>query len=167
MLTRLRRAGSVVVSAIAVGLLVLAWPAALGGQMTWVMVSGTSMEPAYSTGDMVLMHRGGSWEVGDVVVYGLDGIDAEGASSAAARIMHRLVSGNESEGWTAQGDNRPYADPWTVPDHAIQGVELMTIPGAGIVVSWMRAPIVLAVSAGLLVFWAVMAGPRRESTPHT
>lgn len=131
-------------------MLVLNWPASLGGRATWVTVSGTSMLPTLETGDLVVAWRSGDWQIGDVVLYSMDG-------SPSALIVHRLVSGNSVDGWYAQGDNKPHIDPWLIPDSHIFGKEIVSIPNAGWVLAWLKGPQVLAVLAGLLVFWAVMA----------
>lgn len=154
---RVRRARTIVASIlttlIVVGIGVLAWPATLGGKATWVTVSGTSMEPNYATGDLVLAWNDGKWELGDVVLYGLQ-------SQTEGLIVHRLVSGSAEAGWYAQGDNKPRIDPWLIPDDAIGGREILHIPNAGTALAWVRTPQVLAILCGLLVFWAVLTGPQ-------
>jgi signal peptidase I len=136
-----------------VAIAAISWPAALGGSTTWVTVSGTSMEPNYATGDLVLARNDGQWQIGDVVVYRVQG-ESQGL------IVHRLVSGNATEGWYAQGDNKPRIDPWLIPDSSVLGREVLHIPYAGGAISWIRSPQVLAVLCGILVFWAVLTGPR-------
>lgn len=146
-------ATSIITACIVIGIGVLAWPAMLGGKATWVAVSGTSMEPNYSTGDLVLAWDDKDWQIGDVVLYGIQGSDS-------GLIVHRLVSGSAQEGWYAQGDNKPRIDPWLIPDDAIGGREILHVPGAGTALTWVRSPQVLAIICGLLVFWAVLTGPR-------
>ncbi len=136
-----------------ISIAVISWPAAIGGSTTWVTVAGTSMEPHYSTGDLVLTRNDGQWQLGDVVVYRL-------AGEAGGLIVHRLVSGNAQEGWYAQGDNKPSIDPWLIPDSSVLGREVLHIPHAGSAISWIRSPQVLAILCGILVFWAVLTGPR-------
>ncbi|MEK9663804.1 MAG: signal peptidase I [Candidatus Nanopelagicales bacterium] len=132
---------------------ILAWPATLGGKATWVSVSGTSMEPNYHTGDLVLAWNDQGWQLGDVILYGIQG-------STDGLIVHRLVSGNAQDGWYAQGDNKPRIDPWRISNDAIGGREILHVPNAGTALTWVRSPQVLAIICGLLVFWAVLTGPR-------
>lgn len=132
---------------------ILAWPATHGGKATWVSVSGTSMEPNYHTGDLVLAWNDEGWELGDVILYGIQG-------STDGLIVHRLVSGNAQDGWYAQGDNKPRIDPWLISNDAIGGREILHVPNAGTALTWVRSPQVLAIICGLLVFWAVLTGPR-------
>jgi len=155
--TRVRRswtiATSIITGLIVIGIGILAWPATLGGKATWVSVSGTSMEPNYSTGDLVLAWDDEGWQIGDVILYGIQGSDS-------GLIVHRLVEGNATDGWYAQGDNKPRIDPWLIPNDSIGGREILHVPGAGTALTWVRSPQVLAIICGLLVFWAVLTGPR-------
>ena len=154
--TPARRAWAIVTSAVTIifviGVGVMAWPAALGGKGTWITVSGTSMEPNYSTGDLVLAWDTGDWQIGDVVLYGVQ--DSNGL------IVHRLVSGSAEEDWYAQGDNKERIDPWAIPDDAIRGEEMVHIPHLGTVLTWARSPQILAILTGILVFWAIFSGPK-------
>ena len=48
---------------------VLLAPVQLGGQATYLTTDGTSMLPAYHTGDLVVLRRAAEYQVGDVVAY--------------------------------------------------------------------------------------------------
>lgn len=156
--TQPSRTRNVIVSLLLLTLIIgvgaVMWPATLGGKMSWVVVSGDSMLPAYETNDLVVAWDDGDWQLGDVVIYRV-------AGATQGLVVHRLVDGDAQEGWIAQGDNRPRVDPWVIPDDAIQGREVLHIPGVGVALSWVRSPQILAVLSGLLVFWAFMVGPRQ------
>lgn len=113
------------------------------------------MLPDYRTGDMVLAWNDGNWQLGDVVLYSVDG-------SSTNLIVHRLVSGSAASGWTAQGDNKPAPDPWAIPNTSIRGRELVHIPYLGVVLTAARTPQVLAIATGALVFGAVLMVPKRK-----
>jgi signal peptidase len=49
-------------------LLFLFAPTTVGGVTSYVIVSGSSMEPTFSEGDLVVV-REGSYEIGDVVAF--------------------------------------------------------------------------------------------------
>lgn len=146
---------SVLSTLLLAGFCLLAWPTSLGGKAAWVTVSGTSMLPNYRTGDMVLAWNDGNWHVGDVVLYSVDG-------TSTNLIVHRLVSGDATSGWIAQGDNKPAPDPWTIPQSSVRGRELVHIPFVGVVLTAARTPQVLAIAAGALVFGAVLMVPKRK-----
>lgn len=145
-------------------LVVLAFGARLTGMTNWVIVSGSSMEPTFYTGDLILIGRTESWDVGDTVMYS---IDIGGASNY--NIIHRLVSGDQVDGWQARGDNKPQDDPWTIPDGNIAGEEILRIPAVGNLMTVVRAPLLLAIGAGVLAGMAVWAKPaaRRPETSES
>lgn len=152
-------------------LVVLGWwvavrPTALGGDTGYVLVSGQSMEPGLSTGDLVITRRQDTYRVGDVVAYRVP----EGDVGAGELVIHRITGGT-SRGWVLRGDNRDADDLWRPRDRDIVGRALTHAPGAGTVLATLRAPVPLALLAGLLTFWLLPPGPRpdradRSSTPE-
>ena len=84
------------------------WPASRGGRATIVFVSGNSMEPTYSTDDVVVARKMDSYRIGDVIVYRIGQRDA----GAGHLVIHRITARDGIRGWTTQGDNRTYADSW-------------------------------------------------------
>jgi signal peptidase I len=108
-------------------LLVVVWfaffrPAFLGGPASYVLVSGTSMEPTLSTGDLAYVRRASSYEVGDIVAFRVP----EGGL-----VIHRIVGGNGQDGYVPQGDNKPAADEWRPTDDDVVGREAFVVPGVG------------------------------------
>lgn len=99
----------------------LAAPAPIGGHLTMSIVHGSSMQPTYSTGDMVFSVRRTTYDVGDVVVYPTDGGD----------VIHRIVGGNATDGFTTRGDNRAAVDEWTPAAADVGGTPLVRVPRAG------------------------------------
>ncbi|AEE44768.1 signal peptidase I [Cellulomonas fimi] len=124
------------------------WPTNLGGCTTLTVVSGSSMEPTYVTGDLVVS-RCGAPQVGDVVVYRPHELDG-------ARIIHRLVGGDGTTGWVVQGDNNDWTDPFTPTDEEILGVAALHVPKVGLVGRLFTSPWVwgscMLVALGLLVW---------------
>jgi len=150
---RARRALVVVRSAL--GWLVLAaglwlvWPSSLGGCTTLTVVSGHSMEPTYYTGDLVVA-RCGTPAVGDVVVY------RPTAISSSARIIHRVVGGDGTTGFSLKGDNNTFLDPFTPTRADVVGVAVLHIPKVGRISTFVFNPLVwLAVilAATVLLIW--------------
>lgn len=93
-------------------LLVLFWPANLGGLFGLTVIAGHSMEPTYTLGQLAVTMRAPSYGVGDVVVY--QPADFE------AMVVHRLIARQPDGTFTSQGDNNDAIDPWTVaPDQPI------------------------------------------------
>lgn len=95
-------------------------PTYVGGPATYVLVYGTSMEPNFSQGDLVIAQEQDEYRIGDVIVM---------ATEKDMLVIHRIV-GREDGAWVTQGDNRADVDPWTAPDESVQGSAWLRIPGA-------------------------------------
>ena len=106
-------------------LVVVGWPAAVGGQFGVVIVRGPSMQPTYHGGDVVLISRLGSPERGDVVSYPI-----ESSEGGDAHIVHRVVGGDQ-HGLVTRGDNRESVDPWRPSADDVDGTVLVLIPWVG------------------------------------
>ncbi len=144
--------GNIAITAIVAVDAYFLWPTQLGGATSIVVVSGISMEPEYRTGDLVIA-RVMEPSQGDVVVYSTD---------QGARIMHRIVGGDES-GWITRGDNNAYEDPFSPTSDDIEGVAVISYPSIGRASALLLSPIVWAVVLlGALVFGLRWRLPRRS-----
>lgn len=136
--------------------LVVCWvalaPAALGGQLSFVMVSGTSMEPTLEDGDLVVVRRA-SYDVGDVVAFRADG----------GHVIHRLHAGDPVTGWQAKGDNRSDPDSWVIRPEDVLGRQWLLVPGAAPQAASLRTPTGLGVLAAIAV--TALMFPRRRQDP--
>ncbi len=145
-LLRLASGAAWIVAAVVVGWFL--WPTSLGGCTTLTIVSGHSMEPTYYTGDLVVS-RCGDPAVGDVVVYNPPDV-------GGARIIHRIVGGNATDGWLIQGDNNDFLDPWNPTNDRILGSAVLHVPHLGSVAAIVLSPmtwISLLVIALAVVVW--------------
>lgn len=132
-------------------------PQALGGPAGFAVVQGTSMEPAYHTGDIVIVHRQPHYRVGDIVAYRVP----EGTAGAGAQVIHRLVGGDERQGFVAQGDNRTAPDVWHPTRAQIVGKAWLHVPKVGRLIALLHTPLFLAsLAAGVAV--AVAIGARKR-----
>jgi signal peptidase I len=141
--------------ALAIGGLWFGLPQRLGGRADWVLVSGTSMLPQLHTGDLVLTEHQSSYHVGEVVAYRIPKNEIGGGQV----VIHRIIGGNGSSGWTMKGDNRTARDLWYPTDHDVLGAKLLRIPDAWLVLRVFRMPVLLALFAGFGVFfWLAFGG---------
>jgi signal peptidase len=126
----------------------LLWPTSLGGQTTLTIVSGHSMEPTYYTGDLVVT-RAAAPKVGDIIVY-------QPADVGGARVIHRIVGGNATEGWVMKGDNNSWLDPWQPKGSEVLGTARLHLPHVGAVAHFLVSPVLwvgLILIAGALLLW--------------
>ena len=128
-------------------LLIVMWivflrPVGLGGPLGMVWVSGSSMEPALHSGDLVLTMRASDYDVGDVVAFEIP----EGGI-----VIHRVIA-EQSDGYRFQGDNRDGVDPWTLPPDSITGREVLLVPHGATVLALLRNPVTLATLTAFFTF---------------
>jgi signal peptidase I len=116
-------------------------PIKLGGQVSYVLVNGISMKPGFHGGDLVIVRQAAEYQIGDIVTY-LDG-------NMGAHIIHRII-GMEQDRFILKGDNNSWIDAYH-PTHAeIIGKLWIHLPKLGTAVEWIRTPINMALTIGLL-----------------
>ena len=164
MITRLRgRAG--LVNVIVMVAVVGAWiiflrPAALGGPLSLVIVSGQSMEPTMRTGDLAVVLQQDAYDVGDVIAFRPQIGDA---GSSDSMVIHRIVDGSATAGFTTQGDGNEWLDPWTTPKDAVAGEMAFFVPGVGNVLARLSDPFTLAALFASITVFLVMASDKPGS----
>jgi signal peptidase len=140
-----RRPASVFLNLILFAGLVAVWiafaPTRIGGQASYVMVNGISMEPNYHTGDLVIVRKAQAYQVGDVVTYR----DAE----MGAYVIHRII-GIEQGRYILQGDNNSWIDAYHPTHDEIAGRQWVHALQLGKAMQWLRTPIHMALSIVLL-----------------
>ncbi len=127
-------------------------PPLLGGNVTYVMVSGISMEPTMHTGDLALAWRQGSYKTGDVVAFRAQ----EG--ERIGMVIHRVIGGNGQDGYRLQGDNNNHVDPWEPTQEQVLGKALVFIPRLGSVFGYLQDPMRMAIAVGVFFGYISLAG---------
>lgn len=128
----------------------LLWPAAWGGFTGLTVVNGQSMEPTYTTGDVVITWRQPAYGPGDVISY----VVPEGQAGAGGHVIHRVLDVDSSTGtdvYTTIGDNNPTADQWAIGPEHVSGKTVLRIPGAAVLLSPEVLPYVVAIAVGGIV----------------
>jgi len=116
-------------------------PVNLGGQTAFVLVNGTSMQPLFYRGDLVLVRRSSSYRVGDIITF-RDG-------DLGSQVIHRIIG--EAQGrFITQGDNNAWIDEYHPQSGDIIGKYWILLPKAGRVVEWIRKPLQLALLVGIV-----------------
>lgn len=134
-------------------------PQTLGGRAGWVMVSGTSMLPRFHTGDLVLVEHQSGYHVGEVVAYRVPKHEI----GAGHVVIHRIIGGNGTTGWTMKGDNRTAADLWYPTNHDVIGAKELRIPDAWFVLRVFHMPVLLALFAAFGAFFWIAFGDGGEA----
>lgn len=140
---------------LAIGL-VFAWvflaPTKIGGGASYVMVQGHSMEPKFQSGDLALVRKASSYQIGDIVTYWDE--------SMAAYTIHRIIDIKQDR-YVLQGDNNSWIDPVYPSQEEIIGKLWIHIPRLGKAVEWLRSPanfaLVMGLSGGLLMTGMVLS----------
>jgi signal peptidase I len=136
------------------GWVVFLRPANLGGPLTYVIVSGESMEPTLFQEDLAVVRKQSSYAPGDVIAFKV----AEGEAGQGAIVIHRILE-EGPDGYVMQGDNKPIPDIWTPVDDEITGKLWFHVDGAGKILAFGRSPLILALFAAALAFVLVVTVP--------
>jgi signal peptidase I len=146
---RLRRIGATLVTV--AGLTVIG--ALATGEMALVTTHGVSMEPRFHTGDLAVLVPSSHYHVGEIVGYH--------SPLLHIVVLHRIVA--EHDGlFTFKGDNNSFLDPVHVGPAAIEGRLWLHIVRGGVVLGWVRSPLVLGVLAFLVIALGVGGAARRR-----
>lgn len=150
---------------LSVAAVILLWPARFGGATTWIVVTGTSMEPTYQAGDIVMVRATTAPDVGDVAVFAVP--DGVGAGSL---VIHRVVAERPDGSYVMQGDNRDTVDEWRVDRGDVVGRPLLRLPGLGNLVGRLSGGSLTAPAIGLavtLLLWPRRRGDSESAAPPT
>jgi signal peptidase I len=156
-----RIAGAVLGVAVAAAAWLFLAPAQLGGSTGYVVLYGTSMEPRYSAGDLVLTRPAANVQVGDVVAYH--------HPELGRTVLHRVVE-QQGERLQLKGDANDYLDLPRATKVAVVGREWLHLPGVGGALERVRQPVPAGAIALLcvLLFAGVgaSAARRRDGSPQ-
>ncbi len=112
-------------SAITVVLVAFAWvlfaPPQLGGQTSYVIVNGNSMEPGMHRGDLAIVRQADAYQVGDVVTY---------RHPQIGPVIHRII-GRDGARYVFQGDHNTFVDSYHPADGELVGKLWIHVPSVG------------------------------------
>jgi signal peptidase I len=120
-------------------LFLLLLPTQMGGDKSYIILAGNSMEPTFTQGDLVIVRRQLTYAVGDAVQYEHPYINA---------VFHRIV-GRDGEKYVLQGDNNGWLDSTQPTNDQIVGKLWVHIPNAGAWIAKLRSPQTLAMTSTL------------------
>lgn len=155
---RSRWAGAVAVFAAAAGLWFLT-PTALGGQTSYLVTEGTSMQPGFHTGDLAVLRPAETYGVGEVVAY----------RSAVLHtvVMHRIVAATGDGHFTFKGDNNAWLDPEQPTAADVVGVLTVRVPQGGVWLHRLTSPLGVGVAVFALFATGGTAARTRRRRKRT
>lgn len=113
-------------------------PTILGGPTGYIMVTGTSMEPTFYTGDLVITRRQDEYRPGDVAAY----------RTSSGNIIHRIIEERADGRFVLLGDNKNLPDPAFPSSDEVIGKQWFLVPNGGDALNFMRQPVPFAVLLG-------------------
>jgi signal peptidase len=134
-------------------------PEALGGNATYIVVRGNSMEPTYHTGDLVIGGSSSEYAVGDIVAYRVPA----GEIGEGHVVVHRIVGGDSTAGFVMRGDNNGAPDPWSPRIGDIEGRAWLLVPGLGSLIAFVHQPVIAGGLAASIMVTMVIAGSSRTA----
>ena len=114
----------------------------VSGQAAVVVTHGVSMNPVYYQGDLVVVERASSYQIGDIVAYRLP--------SNGELVLHRIIGGDVA-GFEIKGDNNQSIDPIQPAGDAIIGRAVLHVSQAGTWLKSLTSPPVLGVATFALL----------------
>lgn len=143
--------------------IVLVWafalrPTQLGGPATYIVVSGNSMEPTMSDGDLVMLREQEKYDIGDIITFEVPA----GEPGGGTLVIHRIVD-TEGDAFVPQGDNRDHVDDWRPTQETIKGSLSLHVPRGGVILMTVLQPALLAALAGGgATMWVLLRDPRTD-----
>ena len=119
-------------------------PVQFGGQASYVMIAGASMEPSLHYGDLVIGHEEQTYSIGDVVTY---------RHPTIGPVIHRIVE-RAGDTYTFKGDNNDWIDSYKPTFAEIIGKSWIHIPGAANFILKLRSSlgiVLLSFTIGFMV----------------
>jgi len=119
-------------------------PVQFGGQASYIMIAGASMEPSLHFGDLVVAHEERTYEIGDVVTY---------RHPTIGPVIHRIIE-RTGDTYTFKGDNNDWIDSYEPTSAEIIGKSWIHIPGVANIILKLRSStgiVLLSLAIGFMV----------------
>jgi len=119
-------------------------PVQFGGQASYVLIAGASMEPSLHYGDLIIGHEERTYNVGDVVTY---------RHPTIGPVIHRIIE-REGDTYTFKGDNNDWIDSYEPKSSELIGKSWIHIPGAANIILKLRSSlgiVLLSFAFGFMV----------------
>lgn len=133
-------------------------PTQLGGPATYIVVSGNSMEPTMSDGDLVMLRERPGYDIGDIITFEVPA----GEPGGGTLVIHRVVD-TDGDTFVPQGDNRDKVDDWRPTRETIRGSLFLHVPRGGeILMTALQPTLLAALAGGGATMWVLLRDPRTD-----
>jgi len=137
----------IIFSSISIALTLFVWitfaPREIGGQTTYILLVGNSMEPGFFQDDLILVRESPTYNVNEIVAY---------EQQEVGMIFHR-INKIQDEFFLLKGDNNWWEDSYKPQADEIIGKFWIQIPNAGKFLRTLRTPTGFSL---FFVFFAVL-----------
>jgi signal peptidase I len=116
-------------------------PIQLGGDVSYVIISGNSMEPDFHNGDLVVTRKQPKYGIENRVVY---------AHPQLGFVFHRII-GLDGENFVLKGDNNYWLDSYQPAQDEILGKYWFFIPSGGTIIRTLRMPLFFSIFVVLIL----------------
>lgn len=124
-------------------------PASLGGDFSYVFITGNSMAPGITNDDLVLLRAADDYDIGDAVAY---------THPQLGTVLHRIIE-DDGHRFTLRGDNRNSEDSYRPTEEEVLGRQWIKIPRAAGIIRELQSPR----NAALLAVAAIAVGMIRSA----
>lgn len=129
-------------------------PTHFGGKAAYVILSGNSMQPDFSKGDLVITHRQAQYQINDAVAY---------QHPTIGHVFHRIIAKNEENNFILKGDHNDWEDSYHPSEQEIVGKLWLHLPKLGKTLETLRAPLIFAIlSLAFVLLFFIFAFPPKE-----
>lgn len=150
-------------------IIVIAVPGAVGAEASYVVLSD-SMEPAFSSGDIVIVQSvaPAAISTGDVITY-----QSPRAEGNAQRVSHRVIGIDQTQGeyvFQTKGDANEQPDAYQVSEADLTGKVWFVIPYVGYLVQFAGTTLgmfLLIVVPGILLVVTELWSVYQDATTNT
>jgi signal peptidase I len=131
-------------------------PVPFGGQASYIIVAGASMEPNLREGDLVIAHEAQEYKIGDVVTY---------LHPLAGPIIHRIID-RQGDQYIFQGDNNDWMDTYFPTEQEMMGKLWLHVPSAGKLLGRVRNPMLQITLATIIAIGVITTLKRDTKDPE-
>lgn len=152
----LRRAIAALLAAASTGAALYLAPVQAGGQTSYAVVDGISMNPVLHAGDLVVVRTAPSYGVGDVVLYRNPFLRRD--------VLHRILKVQDGR-YYFKGDNNEFVDPGYATRDQLIGKLWFQVAGVGKALTWLGRPThagIVATGVTLLLLLGTGASSQRR-----